>query len=389
MKEVAEEGVTPGAEGPAQAPAQDGAPTLLQKYRGRRDLRHMLELPPWFEGLSLEEIQAYLYLAHTASETAVPTETVDVDARRWDDLLSGDETKIRAAVSAIRTDKQEDAYVQQLLGVLVPGQKYPAAQRVSVGNALAYLGDPRDFEEMIELPASEFQYGEGEGRKLLTLKSFKIGKYAVTNVQYKRFLDANPQYRVPYLDEDWARPYNWGQETRAYPEGKANHPVVLVSWEDAQAYCEWARKRLPHEQEWEKAARGSDGREWPWGSQFDSEKANTREGGIGGTIQRQVVTQMAPAPLAAWTWPATSGNGQIVTMKQGARSCAAARGVAISTSLAVLSASRTAQSGATTLWVFGLPSSFSLSLVLVSDCWFLDSEGVWGTASPIDNVRAA
>ncbi len=199
----------------------------------------------------------------------------------WAGLLSGDCVRIRAAVTVVQAEGQERGYVQLLLSVLAPGLKYSALQRISAGNALAYLGDPRDLDEMVEVSAGEFLYSED--KTPLTLESFRIGKYPVTNTLYKRFLDANPAYRVPYVHADWARPYNWDQEKCIYPEGKANCPVVLVNWEDAQAYCQWAGKRLPTQQEWEKAARGTDGREWPWGDEFSSDNANTRESGIGHT----------------------------------------------------------------------------------------------------------
>jgi formylglycine-generating enzyme required for sulfatase activity len=87
----------------------------------------------------------------------------------------------------------------------------------------------------------------------------------VTQAQYQTFIDANPNYPVPYRDESWAKPYNWDKAKRRHPVDKSNHPVVLVSWNDAQTYCQWAGVRLPTEEEWEKAARGTDGREYPWG----------------------------------------------------------------------------------------------------------------------------
>jgi formylglycine-generating enzyme required for sulfatase activity len=121
----------------------------------------------------------------------------------------------------------------------------------------------KDGKEMVCIPAGAFLYGDDQQKK--ELSEFWIDKTPVTNAEYKKFLDATPFYRVPLVKADWAQPYNWDKKTRSFPVGKADHPVVLVDWEDARAYTQWAGKRLPTEEEWEKAVRGTDGRKFSWG----------------------------------------------------------------------------------------------------------------------------
>lgn len=104
--------------------------------------------------------------------------------------------------------------------------------------------------------------------KTVTLPAFLIDKTEVTNKQYKEFLD-NTGYQPT-----WPKNFIKHWEDGDYPSGKANHPVVWVSVEDAKAYAIWAGKRLPTEYEWQKAAQGDDGRDWPWGNIYDPDKAN-------------------------------------------------------------------------------------------------------------------
>lgn len=124
----------------------------------------------------------------------------------------------------------------------------------------------------VEIPAGGFQYGDEKEKRTIP-SPYLIGKYPVTNEQYKLFLDANPAHHVPE---------GWNEETRTFPEGKGKHPVVKVNWNDAQDFCEWAGCRLPTEEEWEKAARGEDGRRYPWGNHWEPGRyCNSDEAMIG------------------------------------------------------------------------------------------------------------
>ncbi len=128
-----------------------------------------------------------------------------------------------------------------------------------------------EINSMIAIPAGSFIMGTDSERAndqnrpqhSVTLPAYQIDKYPVSNAQYARFVVATG-HRPP---ENWTE--------GKLPKGRELHPVTMVSWHDAQRYAQWAGKRLPSEAEWEKAARGADGRRWPWGDTMDASRLNT------------------------------------------------------------------------------------------------------------------
>lgn len=302
--------------------------TLLGRYLRYKPLLSMLRVEPFFADLTRDQVNTYIYLTRTTSEE--PEQPPENKAERiWKDLLSNDPTRLQAGIAAARDEGLAEEYALALAQLLetddkrapqnerLPLAEVSQAQRISAATALAYLGDPRELDHMVDIPGGEFK--QGKDAESTYVMAYRIGRYPVTNAQYARFLADNPFRPVPHTDEAWAEPYNWDPQKRTYPEGKANHPVVLVSWEDARAYCEWAGVRLPNEEEWEKAARGEDGRTYPWGDKFDPQRANVRESGIGSTTPVGAYPNGA-SPYGVhdcagnvWEWTISrSGESQIV-----------------------------------------------------------------------------
>ncbi len=117
------------------------------------------------------------------------------------------------------------------------------------------------FIEEGEFIMGSEEFGPESPQHKVFLPSYYIDFYPVTNSEYKIFMNATSA--MP--------PRHWkGFEI---PEGLENHPVHRISWFEARMYADWAGKRLPTEAEWEKAARGTDGRRWPWGNEFNEDNA--------------------------------------------------------------------------------------------------------------------
>ena len=190
-----------------------------------------------------------------------------------------DRARCAGLLGAIQADLKplgytpQDARYQELMeaamAVFDPrkGAGIPLKVRVAAAEALGQAGDPRLRENnWVRIPAGRFVMGEGDEAHEVELDAYEIGRYPVTVEEYGR-----------YVEEGGREPEGWDKQVE-YP----NRPVVNVSWQDAEAYCGWAGVRLPTEAQWERAARGEEGRAYPWGGEEpDEERANYDQTGIG------------------------------------------------------------------------------------------------------------
>lgn len=142
-----------------------------------------------------------------------------------------------------------DPALEKDMVYIPPGPFVLGTDRKDTGRALE-MGLPRPFYK-----------DEGPEQRLLG-KGFYIDRHEVTNRRYAAFIKAI----------DYFKPPHW--EGGTYPEGQDERPITWVTWFDAANYCDWAGKRLPMEKEWERAARGKDGFEYPWGNEFDPARAH-------------------------------------------------------------------------------------------------------------------
>ena len=220
-----------------------------------------------------------------------PAQVEPPAADLWGALLAGQalwETGLAEPTPDIAPrNERKRTRVQRWIRAIVERGWLPPLDRATAGMALSVLGDDRDLEERVSVEPGGFWMGDDEDddakpRHRVQLPAFRVGKYPVTNEQYRRFVQAT--------ERAWASP-------DADKRDKRNHPACYVTWHDAIAYCEWLTGEwrrngkidagelvtLPSEAEWERAARGTDGRMFPWGDGWRQDCANTSEAGIGDT----------------------------------------------------------------------------------------------------------
>jgi formylglycine-generating enzyme required for sulfatase activity/calcineurin-like phosphoesterase family protein/energy-coupling factor transporter ATP-binding protein EcfA2 len=275
------------------------------------------EVALWAVGI-MARLKGLIYAAMPVVESLCPEGANGKDAAESDwrtNLLAG-QALMEIGLEDIGSHGRYDTVVARVRGRLIDlmtlFDKEPG-RRLEAGNVLAGIGDPRFSPEcwylpdedalgFVSIPAGEFIMGsdpaadsdarnEEQKQSTIGLPDYHVAKYPVTVDQYKAFL-ADSRHET---DSGWHRFNKIG-----------NHPVVTVSWYDAMRYCQWLtdvlraskrtprpvaelfeRKgwvvRLPGEAEWEKAARGVDGRIYPWTGGIDADRANYRITQIGGT----------------------------------------------------------------------------------------------------------
>jgi len=186
------------------------------------------------------------------------------------DKMAGEAFEIR--VNGHPFAQGEVVVVTEQVACRVTSLERPAAELIPVSPP-EKRGAEQVFAEygMVYIPAGPFIMGGRDEDSpsherpahSVTLNSYFIGQYPVTNLDFYEFVK-NTGHKVPI---------HWSKGS--FPTGMGQHPVVNVTWQDAQEYAEWRGARLPTEAEWEKAARGTDERNYPWGNRFvDGERCN-------------------------------------------------------------------------------------------------------------------
>lgn len=214
-----------------------------------------------------------------------------------------------SGISGARTQRPQKSRAGWLIGgvvlVAVIGLLIWASQRGHPLDTPKVREAPAPPQGMAYVPGTEFTMGNDAGDRSerpqhkVTVKPFFIDLHEVTCEEYDKFIRATS--RQP--------PATWADAH--YPSGWERRPVTGINWDDASAYAEWAGKRLPTEQEWEFAARGSDGRLYPWGIEWKDGSANAGPASPGHVVDVGTypagVSPFGPVDMVgnAWEWTAS------------------------------------------------------------------------------------
>ncbi|MEW6745751.1 MAG: SUMF1/EgtB/PvdO family nonheme iron enzyme [Planctomycetota bacterium] len=221
--------------------------------------------------------------------------------RLFESLWKGDDQPASAVGDAIResidpTRPFHEIWNERLYLLRPSARAFAEAYRayIAAGTELDRLQNPDRFlpggqrvrPGMVYVPGGSYLLGPSTGfqleRRRVNIRPLLLDRHEVTNAQYRVFLESlAPEQRAERLPSLWSL----DSELRpSFPEELANHPVVGVTWPDADAYARWAGKRLPTEDEWEAAAAGTTRYLFPWGPDFLIGRCNSREAGHDGTV---------------------------------------------------------------------------------------------------------
>lgn len=252
------------------------------------------------------DFEKVLFAVERMVPATIPTQEDGAAWRRiW---LAGEMAAVVGRPNLAESDFAETLLprLRELLAALLANGALTPAQRAEAGDALGRLGDPRPGvctlePDLIAIDAGEFLYGDEKETRTIE-KPFAVARYPVTVAQFGMFVAAGgyeePRYWGGEKSDGWrwrlaehleyrgegpvTQPQYW-QQPRWHVE---NRPIVGVSWYEAQAYCAWLAEktgrgyRLPTEEEWERAARHTDGRTWAWGNAWADGIINSREAKI-------------------------------------------------------------------------------------------------------------